>query len=551
MTRQTSPTLSVVLTGSGGAGVMTAGQTLLDAVTGSGLYGLMTRSTGPQIRGGEAAAMLRFGTEPVLCHGDRFDVLVAFDFENLQRFAAEIPMDASGLILADPAAGEPPEFLLKTGARIAHAPFAKLAKTVPGGRVSMVALGALAKLIGLPEEAIVGAVAKSVGKKKPEAIAASERGDAGRDFYALRATRDFERQGFGATVTRVERPFLDREATVAAIDHRWSPTDAWNVRTTLVGSAVDQSGERTRDTGGQIRIDHQIAPAWRQQLYLLHTGGALQLNDFGFLDRNDFNYARYELSRRITDLPADSPYASHNWRYAVSRRSNDGGVHIADAFAINRASERRDGGSQFFEIAGWTSGHDDLITRGHGVVRMPARLYAFAERLFPKKKHWSFYGNVNFDSQGLEGVRGGRWSVDLEPSYAVNDDLSVFAGLQLQRDADWLLWRGDNLLGTYASRQIFLSAGSVWLIGDRQELRVRLEALGLDAHARRAWRVAADGSRSCKHTRWVDQGVADRHCVATHNYQQNQSINQPPSTNNSHHGQIKTTPRLGQRKFAV
>ena len=64
-------------------------------------------------------------------------------------------------------------------------------------------------------------------------------------------------------------------------------------------------------------------------------------------------------------------------------------------------------------------------------------------------------------------------------------------------------------------------------------------------------RVAADGSRSCKHTRWVDQGVADRHCVATHNYQQNQSINQPPSTNNSHHGQIKTTPRLGQRKFAV
>ncbi len=325
------------------------------------------------------------------------------------------------------------------------------------------------------------------------AFAASERGDAGRDFYALRATRDFARQGFGATVTRVERPFLDREATVAAIDHRWSPGDAWNVRTTLVGSAVDQLGERTRDTGGQIRIDHRIDAAWRQQLFVLHTGGALQLNDFGFLDRNNFNYARYELARRITDLPAGSPIASHQWRYAVSRRTNDDGVHIADAFAISRASERRDGGNQFFEIAGWTRGHDDLITRGHGVVEMPARLYASAERFFPKKQHWSFYGNVNFDSQGLEGVRGGRWSVDLESSYAVNDDLSVFAGLQLQHDADWLLWRGDNLLGTYASRQIFLSAGSVWLIGDRQELRLRLEALGLDAQAKRAWRVAADG----------------------------------------------------------
>ena len=51
--------LSIVLTGSGGAGVMTAGQILLEAATSCGLYGLMTRSTGPQIRGGEAAAMLR------------------------------------------------------------------------------------------------------------------------------------------------------------------------------------------------------------------------------------------------------------------------------------------------------------------------------------------------------------------------------------------------------------------------------------------------------------------------------------------------------------
>jgi hypothetical protein len=324
-------------------------------------------------------------------------------------------------------------------------------------------------------------------------FAASEHGEVGRDFYALRATRDFAGQGIGATLTRVERPFLDREATVAALDHRWSPTLAWNLRTTLVGSDIAQHGAHVRDTGGQLRIDHQIDPVWRQQLFLLHTGGDLQLNDFGFLDRNNFNYARYELSRRITDLPATSPYASHLWRYAVSRRQNDDGVKIADAFAFNRQSERRDGGSQFFEIAGWSAGHDDLITRGHGIVEMPARLYAFAERSFPKKRHWAFYGNVNFDAQGLDGVRGGSWTVYAEPSYAVNDDLSFFGGLQLQRNPDWLLWRGDNRLGSFGSRQALLSAGTVWLIGGKQELRVRLEALGLDARARQAWRVAADG----------------------------------------------------------
>jgi 2-oxoglutarate ferredoxin oxidoreductase subunit alpha len=153
---------------------MTAGQTFLDAATSCGLYGLMTRSTGPQIRGGEAAAMIRLASHPVQSHGDRFDVLLALDFDNLQRFAAEIPLDRNSLIIADSGAGEPPAFLVESGAKILSIPMAKLAKGIPGGRVSMIGLGALARVIGLPEQSIVTAVENSIGKKKPEALAASD-----------------------------------------------------------------------------------------------------------------------------------------------------------------------------------------------------------------------------------------------------------------------------------------------------------------------------------------------------------------------------------------
>jgi len=40
---------------------------------------------------------------------------------------------------------------------------------------------------------------------------------------------------------------------------------------------------------------------------------------------------------------------------------------------------------------------------------------------------------------------------------------------------------------------ILLNAGSVWLINDKHELRVRLESIGLDAKARQAYRVAGNG----------------------------------------------------------
>jgi hypothetical protein len=58
-------------------------------------------------------------------------------------------------------------------------------------------------------------------------------------------------------------------------------------------------------------------------------------------------------------------------------------------------------------------------------------------------------------------------------------------------------------------------------------------------------RVAPDGSRSCKHCRWINMGTADQHCRASHSYQ--------PQQKGSSHAkhQIVQLPKLGHRKFAL
>jgi hypothetical protein len=58
-------------------------------------------------------------------------------------------------------------------------------------------------------------------------------------------------------------------------------------------------------------------------------------------------------------------------------------------------------------------------------------------------------------------------------------------------------------------------------------------------------RVAPDGSRSCKHTRYVDMGTADNCCRASHIYQPQQK-----GTSHAKH-QIIELPKLGHRKFAL
>ncbi len=163
--------VSIALAGSGGAGVMTAGNMLLEAAAQAGYYGLMTRTSGPQIRGGEAAAMIRVSTFASDSQDDCFHVLAAIDWQNVTRFASEIPLAAGSLLVGDPAQGEPPDAFTGMGARFVPVPLKELAKTISGGWPNMVALGLLGALIGLPEDALERAVKKAM-KKGGEALAA-------------------------------------------------------------------------------------------------------------------------------------------------------------------------------------------------------------------------------------------------------------------------------------------------------------------------------------------------------------------------------------------
>ncbi|MBB4287061.1 2-oxoacid:acceptor oxidoreductase subunit alpha [Roseospira goensis] len=170
----TLSSVSIALTGSGGAGVMTAGQILLDAAAKAGFYGLMGRTLGPQIRGGESAALLRLATGPVDGPDDGYDILLAFDWGNIERFQDELPLNTGGLIIADPHQGAVPDIML-TGddIRTAMVPFHDLAKPIAGGRVNMVGLGLIAALIGLDPAFLLDRVARQLAGKGEAALEAS------------------------------------------------------------------------------------------------------------------------------------------------------------------------------------------------------------------------------------------------------------------------------------------------------------------------------------------------------------------------------------------
>jgi len=168
--------LSVAITGSGGAGVITAGNMLLEAAARAGLYGLFMRSSGPQIRGGEAAAMIRLATHPLDAPGEIFDILIAIDWHNIDRFAIELPLSPDSLVIADPSQGAVPDVITASGARVVELPLKDMAKATPKVRANMIALGAVASLIGLPGDVVDGILEKVLKKRAADALESSRTG---------------------------------------------------------------------------------------------------------------------------------------------------------------------------------------------------------------------------------------------------------------------------------------------------------------------------------------------------------------------------------------
>lgn len=166
-------TLSIAIVGSGGAGALTTGNLLLEAAARLGCYGIQTRSVGPQIRGGEAAAMLRLSDEPIDCISDRFDIMLAMDWNNVHRFAPEILLGPDSLIISDPAEGDIPPAIRSSNPQRREVAIGALAKQVRKGRANMIALGVLAEVIGLPQEAVTAVLEKQLGKKGEEALQSS------------------------------------------------------------------------------------------------------------------------------------------------------------------------------------------------------------------------------------------------------------------------------------------------------------------------------------------------------------------------------------------
>jgi 2-oxoglutarate ferredoxin oxidoreductase subunit alpha len=180
--------LVIGMAGSGGDGIVSAGEFLIAGAAREGYHGIMTKSFGSQIRGGESSCRVRLSTRPVLNPGGALDVAVALNWEDFMKFGGELPVLGNTIVLYEEKTGTAPDQLPLVGVTPAQAipvPFGELAKKAAGTEraKNTVVLGLFSGWFGLGREALMGGIRKKLAKKGTELVEANERAfDAGVEF---------------------------------------------------------------------------------------------------------------------------------------------------------------------------------------------------------------------------------------------------------------------------------------------------------------------------------------------------------------------------------
>ncbi len=172
--------LTIGMAGSGGDGIVSAGEFLITAAALEGYHAIMTKSFGPQIRGGESSCRLRISTDKVLNAGGTLDVAVALNWEDFLRFGAELPVGGNTIVIYESKTGVAPDKIPLVGVKpavVLPVPIGELSRKAAATdkAKNTIVLGLLAGWFGIAPQSILAGLHKKLAKKGPEVFQANER----------------------------------------------------------------------------------------------------------------------------------------------------------------------------------------------------------------------------------------------------------------------------------------------------------------------------------------------------------------------------------------
>ena len=299
--------------------------------------------------------------------------------------------------------------------------------------------------------------------------------DSGRDFAVARVLFESvgsSRKSVGYLGTLVSGPAYD--AAVHGVDgHFTSANGRWIADAQLVGSDVD---DRT-GVGALLDLKYARGLHIQHKLELDYFDEDIDLDDAGFLRRNDYFGAQYVLS--YNKPKATRYYEDVRGTVALRQEYNISEGQVVDSGVFWRNSMVLPGRNTLkTALAYLPKRWEDVDSRGNGAYRTEDRWWADIQIATDSARKLSYSASIGVLQENL-----GDWSYNgaAGVTYRPNDWISVDLDVRYKHRHGWIVYQGGRNFGSYHARDLQTTVDVSWFIAPRHELRMSLQWVGVRA----------------------------------------------------------------------
>jgi len=328
----------------------------------------------------------------------------------------------------------------------------------------------------------------------------------GRDFYTGRVMRKTDEYNLGYLLTYTDRPDIERQAQVHAVDYGYFFDQDLTLKGQMMRSVITEQATDVNDNAGWFELGYQYSENWAHSLTVARFGDEFQVNDLGFLPRNDLLSITYDNILKIHSFASDSLFQEHQMGGSLFYEENTDGLTLKKSVRFRDAWYLKDSSWGQWVLTLEDEAHDDLLTRGNNVLNLgigkELDIFYVSESSgkFRYHLHATFYDRT---------VNGKGQLLHAHPSYYFSDNYVLTVGLWHTKASDWLIWQQDNQVNSFDREEFSVNIDFNATLDEKQELSFRLQWVGLAAQGQDAYQVEETGALSRSDELVKDFSVSD------------------------------------------
>jgi len=298
----------------------------------------------------------------------------------------------------------------------------------------------------------------------------------GKQFVSTRWLYKGQQGYIGQIVNWVDRPTLNRSALSSALDYGFDNNDLSLDGTFLyakINNEIPSDG-----LGATLNLNYRTSRQWQTDMRLTWLDQDLDLNDMGYLARN--NLREYHFSSDHFFIPSghSSLLRQIDFRGSATFANNFQGESLPQKYSASMTAKTLDSAKVVTTIDYISSGYDDLISRGNGSIKLTDRQDYSLKYISPYSGYFHYEVALNYFQEGIEA-----WaeSMSFSADYALTDKTIISGSISHLNSDDWLIGDAHGKLTSY--QRIFdqFNFKLLWSMYENQELSIKGQWYSIEA----------------------------------------------------------------------